>query len=48
MSDDELIAEAARVWVDGGGDAAGLDWCHQKLKDAINAEINNRKKDEKE
>lgn len=43
MTDDQLIAEVARVWVDGGGDAEGLDWCRQKLKEAVNAEIENRK-----
>ena len=42
MTDDQLIAEVARVWVDGGGDADGLDWCHQKLKEAVNTEIENR------
>lgn len=42
MTDDKLIAEVAQVWVDGGGDAEGLDWCHQKLKEAVNAEIKNR------
>lgn len=42
MSDEELIAEVARVWVEGGGDAEGLEWCHKKLKDAVNAEIENR------
>jgi hypothetical protein len=42
MTDDQLIAEVARVWVDGGGDAEGLDWCRQKLKEAVNAEIENR------
>jgi predicted NBD/HSP70 family sugar kinase len=39
---DELMAEMALVWVGGGGDAEGLDWCHQKLKEAVNAEIENR------
>lgn len=43
MTDEQLVAELARVWVDGGGDADGLDWCHQKLKAAVNAEIENRK-----
>lgn len=48
MTDDQLIAEVARVWVDGGGDAEGLDWCHQKLKEAVNAEIENRVMQEQE
>lgn len=42
MTDAKLIAEVARIWVDGGGDADGIDWCHRMLKDAINAEIANR------
>ena len=42
MSDEKLIAEVARVWVDGGGDADGLDWCHQQLKAAVAADIENR------
>lgn len=42
MTDDQLISEVARLWVDGGGDAEGLDWCHQKLKEAVNTEIENR------
>lgn len=48
MTDNQLIAEVARVWVDGGGDAEGLDWCHQKLKEAVNAEIENRVMQEQE
>ena len=48
MTDDQLIAEVARVWVDGGGDAEGLDWCHQKLKEAVNAEIENSVMQEQE
>lgn len=48
MTDDQLIAEVARVWVDGGGDAEGLDWCHQKLKEAVNTEIENRVMQEQE
>lgn len=30
MTDNQLIAEVARVWVDGGGDAEGLR-CAEKL-----------------
>lgn len=48
MTDDQRIAEVARVWVDGGGDAEGLDWCYQKLKEAVNAEIENRVMQEQE
>ena len=48
MSDEKLIADVARVWVDGGGDAEGLDWCHQKLKEAVSAEIERRVTQEQE
>ena len=48
MTDEQLIAEVARVWVDNGGDADGLDWCHQKLKEAVNSEIENRVMQEQE
>ena len=42
MTDEELIAEVARVWVDGGGDAEGIDWCYSKLKAAVQNEIDER------
>lgn len=42
MTDEQLIAAVARMWVDGGGDADGLDWCHQRLKEAVAAEIQSR------
>lgn len=38
MSDDKLIAHIARMWVDGGGDAEGVEWCWRKLRDAVAAE----------
>lgn len=48
MSDEKLITEVARVWVDGGGDVDGLDWCHRQLKEAVAAEIENRLMQEQE
>ena len=45
MTDEQLIAviaEVARLWVDGGGDADGIDWCHKMLEDAVTAEIETR------
>ena len=42
MSDERLIAEVARVWVDGGGDAEGINWCYRRIKEAVEAEIENR------
>jgi hypothetical protein len=42
MSDDQLIAEVAKLWVDNGGDAEGLTWCYDKLRDAIISETEKR------
>jgi hypothetical protein len=42
MSDDQLIAEVAKLWMDNGGDAEGLAWCYEKLRDAIIAETEKR------
>lgn len=41
-ADDELIAEIARAWVDGGGDAEGLSWGIARLHAAVEAEITER------
>jgi hypothetical protein len=38
-----LILEIAKVWVDGGGDAKGIDWCWSKVKEAVKEEIESRK-----
>lgn len=46
MSDDELIAEVARVWVDGGGDVEGISWCVERIKDAVREELTKRKQEE--
>lgn len=46
MSDEQLIAEVARIWVDAGGDEEGLMWNVQRIRDAIAAEIAARKEDE--
>ena len=37
--DERLIAEVARIWVDGGGDAAGIAWCWTRIKEAVEREI---------
>ena len=42
MTDEELIAECARVWVDGGGDADGVAWCYQRLCKAVSDECEKR------
>jgi hypothetical protein len=39
MSDEELISEMARVWVDGGGDADGALWCANRLHVAVLNEL---------
>lgn len=46
MSDEKLIAEVARIWVDAGADEEGLMWNVQRIRDAIAAEIAARKEDE--
>jgi hypothetical protein len=46
MKDSDLIAEMARVWVDGGGDAEGIAWCANRLRDAVQAEIERREAEE--
>lgn len=38
-----LILEIAKIWVDGGGDAEGIDWCWSKVKQAVKEEIESRK-----
>lgn len=46
VSDEKLIAEVARIWVDAGADEEGLMWNVQRIRDAIAAEIAARKEDE--
>lgn len=46
MGDDWLIAEVARVWVDGRGDAEGIAWCADRLRTAVQAEIDRRQAEE--
>lgn len=41
-SDEELIADVARIWVDAGGDEDGLMWNAQRLREAMAAEIKAR------
>ena len=42
MTEQQLLEAVARLWVDNGGDVDGVDFCLQKLKDAIKQEIENR------
>lgn len=42
LGDDWLIQEVARVWVDGRGDADGISWCADRLRQAVQAEIDRR------
>jgi len=32
-SDDELIDLVARIWVQNGGDGAGIDYCWRQIKE---------------
>ena len=41
-SDDQLIRQMAVVWVDGGGDAEGINWCVNALWCAVHDEIQKR------
>ena len=46
MTDQELIEAVAKLWVDGGGDAQGIDWCLWEIKQAVEVEIERRAQDE--
>jgi len=35
MNDERLVAEVARVWVDGGGDVDGIAWCYNRIREAV-------------
>ena len=35
MTDSQLIEIIATIWVENGGDAEGLDWTYNQLKEAI-------------
>ena len=48
MTDTQLIEKMARVWVDSGGDVEGIDYCYQKLKEAVIAETESRVTTEQE
>lgn len=39
MTDEELCAEVARLWVRAGGDVESLSWCWQKIVAAVRGEI---------
>lgn len=43
MGDAELCRAVAKVWVDGGGDAEGIDFCINLIKKAIEEEIANER-----
>lgn len=35
MSDQELIERVAALWIELGGDAEGISWCWQDLRDEV-------------
>ncbi len=39
MTDKEFLQHIAKLWVELGGDAEGLDWNVSKLKEAIKKEM---------
>ena len=48
MSDQELIAAMARLWVDQGGDSEGIEWCWRQIRDAVAQEELRRVRDSEE
>ena len=46
-TDRRLINEVAKIWVDGGGDAAGIVWLWQSIKERVQ-EIEHERKQESE
>jgi hypothetical protein len=45
MNDDDLIDTVATLWVNNGGDADGLDWVYNKLKEKIRNKMENDRVD---
>lgn len=45
MSDEQLIAAVAKLWVDGGGDVDRICWCFKKLREAIATEVAAQRRD---
>ena len=37
MTDKELIETIAEIWVENGGDADGIEWCREEIKEKITA-----------
>jgi hypothetical protein len=35
MNDPELIEKVAKLWIDLGGDAEGVEWCWHDLRDKV-------------
>lgn len=44
MNDKELIEIVAQIWVKNGGDAEGIEYCKEKLKERINQLIKEKEK----
>ena len=35
MTDEQLIKAIAKIWVENGGDADGIEWCKEKIKEEV-------------
>ena len=46
MNEKELIEAVARLWVDNNGDADGIFWSINRLRDAVEVEIKRRSNDQ--
>jgi len=42
MTEEKLIAKIAHLWIENGGDAEGLSWCWERIRQAVQDEINSR------
>lgn len=37
-----MIAKIAHLWIENGGDAEGFSWCWERIRQAVQDEINSR------
>ena len=39
MSDTEILEKVATLWIELGGDAEGVTWCWQELRDEVERQL---------
>jgi hypothetical protein len=39
MSDTEILKKVATLWIELGGDAEGVTWCWQELRDEVERQL---------